>query len=472
MTDTLVSATGRFVRSPGFKFFTLGVLSLLLLIPASLVWLLVSEREDRARDVADEIAGIWGGAQALTGPFIVVPYEVEVTTLEDERESIRTVLREAVFLPETLDVSVSARSEVRSRGIFDVPVYAADLTLTGQFGTLSPRSVTADAARFLWGEARFALGISSVRAIRNAVVLDINGDTRAFEPSLGTSSAGALAISQQSSGRPSTALGQGIHVPGLFSGAPEPFEFTINLELNGSRALHIAPAARDTRATITSDWPHPSFTGSALPSSSEISTDGFGASWQVPHLGRSVPLAFTLTGNGFLQQLAHDQFGVRFFQPVDYYASVDRALKYAIVFIGVVFMAVFVMEVRTGRAVHVVQYVFVGLALVLFYILLLSIAEHLGFAPAYVIAASATATLIGAYCAQSLGGVRHGLVVAALLGSVFGVLYLFLQLEDFALLAGSVFAFAVLALTMFSTQSIDWSGGIKSKTADASHTRP
>lgn len=458
MATTFVDASGRFMRSPGFKFFTLGVLCLLLLIPASLIWLLVSEREDRARDVAREIAQTWGGSQRLIGPFITVPYEIDETRIVDDEETTITVKREAVFLPNDLTVTADATTEVRSRGIFDVTVYGSDITFEGSFAEPTGSVIAPADARFRWAEARLSLGISSVRAIRNAVTLQMDGETRAFEPSLGLASA-VREEANFSSPHGSSGTLTGIHVPNLFLVNPRSFAFRIDLALNGSDSLFIAPAARDTTASIVSNWPHPSFTGAALPEASTINPEvGFSAQWQVPHLARAVPLAFTLGSNNYLSQLNQDAFGVRFFQPVDYYALVDRALKYAILFIGVVFLSVFVIEVRTAKRVHVVQYVFVGLALVLFYILLLSLAEHLGFLIAYLLAGTATAALIGTYCARSLESATYGGLVAALIASIFGVLYLFLRLEDYALLAGSIFAFGVLAVTMFTTQKIDWSG--------------
>jgi inner membrane protein len=462
MATSFVDASGRFMRSPGFKFFTLGVLSLLLLIPASLIWLLVSEREDRARDVAREIAQTWGGSQRLIGPFIIVPYEVDETRIIDDEETTITVRREAVFLPDDLTITADATTEVRSRGIFDVTVYGADIAFEGSFAEPSGEAITGQNARFRWSEARLSLAISSVRAIRNAVTLQMDGEPRPFEPSLGID--GPLPNQADFSGPRPVEHGNltGIHVPNLFLVNPRGFQFRIDLQLNGSDSLFIAPTARDTTASIVSNWPHPSFTGAALPEASTIRPDvGFSAQWQVPHLARAVPLAFTLGSNAYLSQLNQDAFGVRFFQPVDYYALVDRALKYAILFIGVVFLSVFVIEVRTSKRVHVVQYVFVGLALVLFYILLLSLAEHLGFLIAYLLAGTATALLIGTYCARSLESTQYGALVVALIASIFGVLYLFLRLEDYALLAGSIFAFGVLAVTMFTTQKIDWSGRVQ-----------
>ena len=462
MPTTFAEGFARFVRAPGTKFFVIGILCLILLIPASMVWMLVSERENRARDVASEIAQIWGGSQQISGPFLIVPYEAVETRTEDGEEVRETVRREAVYLPEALTVTADAASDTRTRGIFEVSVYGADVTLEGSFAMPSIRAITSDEARFLWTEARLVLGISNVRAIRNSVMLEVEGaEPRGFEPSFGGSAPlanGDVRQAVPSSGRPGVATGGAIHVPNLFTGVPRAFAFSIALEVNGSESLFVAPTARNTEAVIQSDWPHPSFTGAYLPETSTISETGFEANWQVPHLARAVPLAFTL-GEGFGRQaLSQDSFGVRFFQPVDYYALVDRAIKYAVLFIGVVFLAVFVLEVRGRKPVHVVQYVLVGLSLVLFYVLLLSLAEHLGFGLAYGIAAAATALLNAAYIGRALESVRGGLVALGALASVFGVLFLFLRMEDYALLAGSVFAFGVLAIVMFATQKIDWSG--------------
>ena len=468
MTTTFRDAIERFEHSPAFKFFTLSVLSLLLLIPASLIWHLVAEREDRTNGVANEIAQTWGGSQRLIGPFIIVPYEFDEARVVQNRETIVTVRREAIFLPDNLSVTADATTEVRSRGIFDVTVYSSEIRLEGSFANPSRRSITVDPARFLWSQAKLSLGISSANAIRNAVTLDTDDDSRLFEPGLGITKAIAnISGSNNPHSAPADGL-VGIHVPNLFEGTPQEFAFAINLSLNGSDSLLIAPTARNTTATINSNWQHPSFTGAALPETSSIDgLEGFNATWNVPHLARTVPLAFTAETSNHLDQLSRDAFGVRFFQPVDYYASVDRALKYAVLFIGVVFLSVFVIEMRTGKRVHIVQYVFVGLALVLFYILLLSLAEHLGFLIAYLVAGSATALLIGSYCARSLESTSYGALVVAVIVCVFGILYLVLRLEDYALLAGSIFAFAVLAVTMFTTQQIDWSGKDDGKAADA-----
>ncbi|MEM1286401.1 MAG: cell envelope integrity protein CreD [Pseudomonadota bacterium] len=460
MNTTMVEATGRFLHSPGLKFFLLGLLCLVLLIPASLVWLLVSERQDRARDVAREVAQSWGGSQRIVGPFIIVPYELQVTEISDGEQVSTTVRREAVFLPDSLTVDMRAATEVRSRGIFDVTVFTTDMTLAGRFNAPSQRSITDEQARFLWSQARFAVGLSSVRAIRNAVALNWGDENIPFEPSLGSaiSAPGVFTDSRPHGGSQPRVTMDGIHVPNLFNHGPQSVEFSVNLILNGSESIFLAPAGRDTRAVMDSNWPHPSFTGGALPERSLINDDGFGAEWSIPHLARAVPLAFDLAGNDYLGRLAQDAFGVRFFQPVDYYALVDRALKYAVLFIGVVFLAVFVIELRAGKHVHVVQYVFVGLALILFYVLLLSLAEHFGFLTAYLAGGGATAALIGSYCARSMQSAWLGALVLAIVGAVFGVLYTFLRLEDYALLAGSIFAFIVLAVAMFLTQKIDWSG--------------
>ena len=251
---------------------------------------------------------------------------------------------------------------------------------------------------------------------------------------------------------------RGIHIGQLFDSTPSDFSFRLEFGLKGSTAFAIVPGARTTRVEMASNWAHPSFSGASLPDASTISEDGFAAEWTVPHLALSMPLSFT-AGMETRFGLSSDQnLGVRFYQPVDQYALVDRAIKYAVLFIGSVFVTVFVLESRSGRAVHSAQYALMGLALVLFYVLLLALAEHIGFMLAYGVAGLATTALVSTYCARLLASRWLGALIAGLLTTVFGLLYLFLQMQDFALLAGAVFAFVVLAVVMFSTASLDWSG--------------
>ena len=235
------------------------------------------------------------------------------------------------------------------------------------------------------------------------------------------------------------------------------FAFTVDLVFNGSVSLTVAPVARETRVSLASDWPHPSFSGAFLPDDRQVTPSGFTAAWKIPHLARSVPEAWSLAEAG-LERLQPFAFGVRMIEPVDFYSLVNRAVKYGIMFVALAFMAVFCLELISGRRVHPVQYLFTGIALVFFYVLLLSLAEHLGFAPAYLAASAATGAMLALYVGAAIRSVRKGLVMLAVFAAIYGILYLILQLEDYALLAGAILGFVALTVVMFVTLRVDWSG--------------
>jgi inner membrane protein len=240
---------------------------------------------------------------------------------------------------------------------------------------------------------------------------------------------------------------------------PQPFAFafTVDLAFNGSVSLSVAPVGRETRVAFGSDWPHPSFSGAFLPDERRIGPQGFTAAWRIPHLARSVPEAWSLTEAG-LERLQPHAFGVTMIDPVDFYSLVNRAAKYGIMFVALGFMAVFCLELVSVRRVHAVQYLFTGLALVFFYVLLLSLAEHLGFTLAYLAASVATGAMLSLYVGLALSSAARGLIMLAVFAAIYVILFLILQLEDYALLAGAILGFVALTTVMFVTLRVDWSG--------------
>jgi inner membrane protein len=444
MSTQTPSALQGALRSPGAKFFVIGLIGFFLLIPASMVWMLVTERQDRAAGAQAEVAQSWGGAQTLGGVFISVPYETQQEMHTAKGVVIQQVRKTAIFLPEDITYKVGSRSDERKRGIFTVPVYDASVLVSGRFKRPAPGDIGSFTdADMRWSEAVLVMPVSDPRAIRAGAKVEIDGRSRTVEPGTGL---------------PSRSAQKGIHIGKLFENTPSGFNFRLEFGLKGSTSFAVVPGARTTRVEIASDWAHPSFSGAYLPDNSTISADGFEAEWTVPHLALSMPLAFSAGMETSFGLNSDQSMGVRFYQPVDQYALVDRAIKYAVLFIGSVFVTVFVLESRSGRAVHGAQYALMGLALVLFYVLLLALAEHIGFMLAYGVAGLATTALVSTYCARLLASRWLGALIAGLLATVFGLLYLFLQMQDFALLAGAIFAFVVLAAVMFSTASLDWSG--------------
>ena len=234
------------------------------------------------------------------------------------------------------------------------------------------------------------------------------------------------------------------------------FGFRFDLRLNGSNLLDFTPVARETTVELAADWPHPSFGGTFLPIERTVRNDGFSAHWYVPHLARSVPQAWNLSDGG-LERLRPYGFGTRFYTPVDFYKLISRASKYAVMFLGAAFMAVFLLELRSPRQVHPVQYFFVGFAMVFFYVLLLSFSEHIGFLKAYLLAAGATGGLLALYVGRAQLSLAKGAATLVLFLVLYGLLFMILRMEDYALLAGAILGFVTFSTIMFATLRVDWS---------------
>ena len=455
--ESIAVAVRRVLGSPGFRFFLICALVLLLAIPLLLVWALIEERENRAEGVQSDVAREWGGAQAITGPVLIVPYTILRVTTQGDKRVEELVEKRAVFLPQTLNIGGKATTKVLHRSIYDVAVYTAELKFEGRFEPPDMSEVATDVQSVRWRDAVLALAINDVSGLKATASVFIDGATKLpFEPSLGVPGDRLNGIHARLAGA------TGLFPAGTDSStAPPPsmggFNYKFGLTLNGSSELTFAPVARETTVGLSSDWPDPSFIGAFLPTDRVINPAVFSARWQVPHLARSVPQAWNLGDQGLLA-LSEYKFGVRFIVPVDFYQIVARAAKYAMMFLATAFMAVFVLELRSAHAVHPVQYVLVGLAMAFFYVLLLSFAEQIGFLWAYLIASIATGGLIALYVGRVQRSVAKGLVMLVVLALLYGLLYLILQLEDYALLAGAIAGFLMLAAVMFGTLRVNWSG--------------
>lgn len=439
-----------FLQSPAVKFVLIGFVTLMLMIPTTFVWVLVEERADRAREVARDIAASWGGAQEINGPYLAVPYSETYTVGKGEAQRTHTTRHLAVFFPERLDVNGAIAVEERQKSIYSLPVYRGDLVLSGRFAAPGETAFGAENGGTVdvhANKAVLVLGIGDVRALKSEVTLEFgNGQASKFEPG-----SGILTVQRSSfsSGR-ARPLGINASIPSLKW--RKGFKFHVALQLNGSTSLFVAPAGQTTKVSLTSDWPHPGFTGSFLPEKRTISESGFEATWTIPYLARGIPKVWSEAR----LPLQDRMMGVRFVEPVNFYQTISRSLKYAIGFISLTFLAVFVLELKSGWRVHWIQYGLVGVALIVFYFMLLAFAEHVGYAFAYLIAASAATTLNALYVGTSLKSRMAGLVMFAVLASVFAVLFALMREQDYALLIGSVITFLALAVTMFTTQKIDW----------------
>jgi inner membrane protein len=400
---------------------------------------LVGERQARRQSAVEEVSSKWGGVQVITGPALVVPYTHRWIETSVGQRITRTEIRHAIFLPETLDVRGSIDTEVRKRGIFSVPVYSLGLTIHGGFARPSFRELAIDPADVAWERAKLAVGISDTRAIQEETTASWNGAPVPFLPGTGAfDDAGA-----------------GIHAEVGVPDGVDPIRFSFPISLNGSLGVYLTPFGRNTTVELDSDYGHPSFQGNWLPSERSISTASFRASWSIPFLGRNYPQAWK-TESDMSDAIGLSRFGVELANPVDHYRMAERSVKYAGLFILLTFASIWLIEVLAGVRVHPIQYLLLGGALCLFYLLELSLSEHLGFPLAYAIASAAVVGMVAAYSAVVLQHARRAFVVGAGVALLFAYLYVLLTNEDYALLAGSIGLFAILAAIMWVTRRVDW----------------
>ncbi|MDA1313392.1 MAG: cell envelope integrity protein CreD [Acidobacteria bacterium] len=418
----------------------IGTLALLLQIPVLFIQGLVWERESTRQTAIEEITGKWGRAQDVFGPFLVVPYLKRriVQTDENKPPKIEEYETQATFLPRQLKVDGTLETEVRYRGIFEAPVYRSQLVFDGSFERPDFSGWTIDPSDILWDRAELVVEVADPRAIQNAVQLDWAGDAIEFEPGTGR--------------RPSKRSGIYAALGERLDG--DDFSFHFTLDLNGSVRVSFAPVGRNTEVKLRGDWPSPSFQGNWLPVSREVGPTSFSASWNIPYLGRSYPQRWRSGDNA--DEVAASQFGVNLLSPVDAYRQTVRSLKYQILFLSLTFLTVWLFEILSGVRLHLIQYGFIGMALCTFYLLELSLAEHLGFATAYAIAASAVIGLVTFYARATMGSARRGGIVGAVIVSLYGFLYVLLLMEEYSLLVGSVGLFLILAAIMFVTRHVDW----------------
>ena len=409
-----------------------------LLVPLEMIRGLVTERESRRRAAVAEIGATWGGPQTLVGPVLVLPYRV----LRRENvvpERTRVGIAHAAFLPERLKVEGTLVPERRRRGIFEVVVYTVDLTVSGTLAAPDVRALGLDPDDVSFGDAFLSVALSDTRGIREEAAVLWDGAPVKFRPGPGDSGLGNA----------------GVHAPFAdFDAQKASHTFAFTLRLQGTESLSVVPLGASTEAALSSTWPSPSFSGSFLPETRRVGPGGFAAAWKVSSFGRSYPQSWKVCPPA--EAIAASAFGARLFLPADAYQQTTRALKYAVLFVGLTFLAFALFEVLGGLRLHPLQYLLVGFALALFYLLLLSVSEHVGFGPAYLAAACATTLLVAGYGVWALAASTRALLLGAGLATLYGYLFVLLRLEDWALVLGAAALFAILAAVMFGTRRVDW----------------
>lgn len=424
-----------------------GALALLLLWPLARVESLVSERQAVQVAARDSIAALHGGPQTIGGPMLRVPTEVLVDEWNpDLKQNVARWVsgQPRWILPETLKVSTHQTVKAEVRGIFTLPVYSLpDLDISGEFPAQALSTLIANPSveRALWSQASLVLPFGSLSSLQAVDASDFAGRRLL----LGSGSYG-----EQSALTAPLDLGE--HA----QGGRLPYHFAFRAR--GSGALYFLPLAGSTQVTVFSSWPHPGFEGAFAADHSTPDDKGFEARWQVLEINRKLPRSWAgkAVTDGALFQTA---FGFALVTPVDVYSMSYRAIRYGVLFIAITFLAFFAWEqVTQGLRLHAMHYLLVGLALSVFFLLLLAVGEHLPFAVAYALAATALILLLGFYVAGVTGRRAAAVLVSLGLACCYGCLYLILQSEDYALLLGSLLVFSVLAVTMLATRRLDWSG--------------
>lgn len=444
-------------RSFGLKLILVGALAFLLWIPAMLVYGLVFERSTRADEVRRDIYERAGGEQSISGPVIIAPATVETGKHKAEGEPILETVFFA-FTPQELSIDASVSASQRRRSIYEATVYDADVVMTGKFDALKPPPWPNAIKHIHWDRAILAVKFgdnSALKGVRDTPRLAVDGKPHgaAFEPGVALSATG-----RHNSEISLTAPGISTALP---IAAPEKgFEFRLSAPMSGGGALYFAPVGEETRVAMRANWPDPSFQGAYLPDTRDITGEGFTAEWRVPYLARNLPRSFAVDG-GLAVLDAGKTFGVVLIDAASPYQSVNRALKYALMFLGVVFLTFFIFEVLTGARAHPAQYILLGLAQVIFYLLVLAFSEHFGFERAFFGSAAATVLLSSAYAATVFHSFLRGLMALLAFSGAYGLIYLLMKSEDYALLIGSVTAFGAIALTMYVTRQLDWYGARK-----------
>jgi inner membrane protein len=450
--------------SLGLKLLLVCLLVLIMGVPLLFVGALVGQRETRAAQVTTEIGQWSGGQQIVGGPMLLVPYQRSYDATDDAgRVQHRTEQGNYVVFANTGAADTTLNVEQRRRGIYRAAVYNAAMQFGAHFDPAASLRGVDPSYRFDWSRARILMFVSDSRAIRNAAqVRFADGSTATFEPVSDLSMNAPPPDYSRSSldSRPIAAPVSGLQAfaaPAPMS-TQAPFDVQTRLDLSGAQRFAIAAFAQDTTASIHGNRRDASVEG-YFQSNQPLQTNeqGFAANWRVPFVARGLEKAVDLKTFNLGNTAARDM-AVSFVDPDDIYRGVGRAVAYAIMFIGIVFLATLIFEAVSGKKAHPAQYILVGLAQCVFYLLLLSLTELIGFTTAFIIAAAATVGLLAYYAGASFKSQAVGVRALAALAVLYGAMYVLMTLEDFALLAGSLVAFAVIAATMIATRRIDWYG--------------
>jgi inner membrane protein len=428
-------------NSISIRIFIIAILVLIMMVPSAMITTLVSERENRKNEAIHEIASKWAYSQTVGGPVITLPYE---ETIINEEGKPQTVTGYIQLLPDLLEITGNLNPEIRYRGIYKAILYNTKIYLNGYFSFEKLNSFNINPQQIKWSDAFIAVSISDMRGIKDVIELNWDSHKLLLEPGI--------------------KVGNNIFNSGVSLNLPLPdtgpgdkqktFPFSLQLNLNGSEDLNFLPMGRKTLVQLTSSWTDPSFSGAFLPESRKITKNAFTAKWRILDLNRNYPQQWV--GDINKDDITVSSFGVKLFSPVTEYTKTTRAVKYLFMFVGLTFLVFFLVEVFNKKRIHPIQYILIGLSLCIFYVLLLSLSEHIHFEWAYLISGLCITALIGFYVKNALGNFSLTLITTILLIIMYGFMYVLLQNQDYALLLGSIGIFIIMAVVMYLSRNLDW----------------
>ena len=430
----IVKKTANYIkRSITLKIFSVGILILLLLIPTAMIQNLISERQSRRDAVVKEISQKWGDCQTITGPFITVPFK---TFFKDNDGKPQFNLDYLHILPESLDIAGEIKPEVRYRSLFEAVLYNIKLKFRGNFKLPPTSQLNIDSNNILWDKAYLSLGITDMRGIQDEIVISFNKSTYDANPGLKTTDLAEAGVSTL--------------IKPLLPNEANSFSFDLNL--NGSEQVSLIPVGESNAVKINSSWPSPSFNGAFLPANREVKKNGFSASWKILHLNRNYPQFW----EGAQYKVTQSAFGVKLILTADIYQKSMRLAKYSIMFLVFTFAAFFFSEIINKQRIHPIQYILIGMAIVIFYTLVLSLSEHMHFNYAYILSAASVTLIISGYAKAIISNSKFALTILGILTILYCYLFIVLQLEDYALILGSIGLLIILSMAMYITRKINW----------------
>ncbi|UOB16511.1 cell envelope integrity protein CreD [Abyssalbus ytuae] len=455
------------------RMFMIGFLTLILLIPLFYVESLIKERSHRKADVINEINEKWGNEVVLYGPILKIPYRHYKETVKvDQKTGLATKeqqveIREAYFFPENLTIKADVKAEAKKRSIYTSTVFHSKMDFKGEFTLPDFTSEGIKNEDIIWEKATVVINSSNLKGIRNQVKIKLNDKAYSFVPKYNKSTTGYNTIETayyDYNKYPN--YGKAIKFQYLESGFLDessipkevPVKFEFNFNVNGSEQISFIPIGKETRVSMTSNWHSPSFFGNFLRLNNEkesITKDGFTADWEILQINRQFEQEFF----GSLPNLLEFAFGVKLIVPVDEYQKSERTTKYGFMVISLTFLIFFLIQTLSKINIHPFQYLMIGLALTMFYTLLISLTEHSSYLTAYLISGGAVVILISLYSKSILKNYKFPLFIGLSLTALYGFIFVIIQLENYALLVGSIGLFIILSTVMFFSRKIDWNNG-------------